>query len=263
MIRLHRLLAALTFVATAPFTMGAEGGCGGTFGSKDPAPVVSGKWGIAYSPNLEVKVNIGGSAYVQTLTPTGGSFTVMHGGKPYPFTIDCSKPEVVCPSEVWATQVSIDQRDATYQHRMWVSIPVQQCSGTTSAPAPGTCGTGTLNPDCKPVCNGTITTANADAFGLIRDGGTGFDLLLGAGIATNGVNCALLGISVAQSSLITTGLMGTTNWRATAMPDGQVKTGYAGGCVWAGSVGPDGKPDALVLGASLEMSTKFSGTRIE
>lgn len=262
MIRLHRLFVALTFVATAPFVMGAEGGCGGTFGSKDPAPVVSGQWRITYDPNLSVTVKIGGSAYVQTLSPSGGAFTVTHGGKSYPFNIDCSKPEVICPSEVWATQVSIDQRDPTYQHRMWVSIPVQQCSGTTAAPAAGTCGSGTLNPDCKPVCNGTVTTTNADAFGLIRDGGTGFDLLLGAGVATNGINCALLGLSVAQSSLVNTGFMGSSSWKSTMMPDGQVKTGYAGGCVWAGGVGVDGKPEALVLGASIEMSTKFTGTRI-
>lgn len=127
------------------------------------------------------------------------------------------------------------------------------------APLPAECGTGTANPDCKPVCNGTITTSSADAFGLISEAGTDFNLLLGAGIATNGVNCVLLGVSAATAGLATTKLGSV--WNATAMTGGAVKTAYAGGCLWAGAVDAQGRPSATVLGASVEISTSFTGQK--
>lgn len=252
--------AALLPLCALPFLLGADngGGCG-SFSSTSPAPNVTGSWAIAYGTTMEVDVKVGGSTYHQSLSPSGGSFSFTHQGAPFSFNIDCSRPEVVCPSEVWPTQVSIDQRDATYQHRMWVKIPTQTCSGQTVAPLPAECGTGTANPDCKPVCNGTITTSSADAFGLISEAGTDFNLLLGAGIATNGVNCVLLGVSAATAGLATTKLGSV--WNATAMTGGAVKTAYAGGCLWAGAVDAQGRPSATVLGASVEISTSFTGQK--
>jgi len=246
-----------------PFLMGAggeTGGCGGSFSSKTPAPNVSGSWAITYGTTMDVKVTIGTSVYVQSLPLGGGSFSVMHQGAPYAFNVDCSKPEVVCPSEVWPASVSIDQRDQTYQHRMWVRIPTQSCSGTTAAPKPTECGAGTTNPDCKPICNGTVTTSTADAFGLISEDGSKFDLLLGGGIATNGVNCVLLGLSAATAGLETA--KSGTLWTASNMTNGSIKTGYAGGCLWAGAVDAQGKPTAAgVVGASIEITTPFSGKK--
>ncbi len=243
-----------------PFLTGATGGGCGSFTSTSPAPDVAGTWSIAYGTNMTVKVNLGGAIYSQELTPTGGTFTIQHQGKPYSFNLDCSRPEVVCPSEVWPTMVKIDQRDIMYKHRMWVTIPVQKCSGTQVPPQSSQCGSGTTNPECKPVCTGAVTTSTADAFGLISESGDRFDLFLGGGFATNGVNCALLGLSAASAQIISTGQ--NIDWQATELRAGTVKTGYAGGCLWAGALDPQtGKPEALVLGATVEISTPFSGLR--
>jgi hypothetical protein len=239
--------------------MGAQGGGCGAFNSTAPAPDVTGQWAITYGDGLNIKVTIGGAVYSQTLPASGGTFVVNHQGQPFTFNLDCSRPEVVCPSEVWPASVSIDQRDATYQHRMWVKIPTQTCSGQTVAPKASECGQGTPNPDCKPVCTGEVTTSSVDTFGLIDDAGDSFNLLLGGGFATNGINCAMLGLSVASADLVTT--KSGTEWDATEMRNGTVTTGYAGGCVWAGPVDAQGKPDALVLGATLELSTTFTGER--
>ena len=46
------------------------------------------------------------------------------------------------------------------------------------------------------------------------------------------------------------------------MNGGAVKTGYAGGCLWAGQVDAQGKPSATVLGASVEISTSFTGKKL-
>lgn len=258
--RLTNTLMLLS-VCGLPFLMGAEGGggCGGTFNSTKQAPNVSGNWGITYGATMDVDVKVGGSTYSQSMTSSGGTFTFMHQGTAFSFNVDCARPEVVCPSEVWPSQVAVDQRDPMYQFRMWAKIPTQTCNGTTVAPMASECGTGTTNPDCKPICTGTVTTSSADAFGLIRDGGTGFDLLLGGGFASNGINCALLGLSVASADLETTKF--GSAWTASNMSNGVVKTGFAGGCLWAGPVDAQGKPSATVIGATVEIKTSFTGRK--
>jgi hypothetical protein len=251
----------LTGLACAlPLVMGAKGGC--MYNSKEAAPVVAGTWALTYDDRMEVDVTIGGAVYHQSLPSGGGAFTVNHNGTPFSFHVDCARPDVICPSEVWPAQVSIDQRDPTYQHRMWVQIPVQACSGQLVAPKAGECGAGTSNPDCDPVCTGTITTKSAEAFGLINSAGDAFDLFLGGGVATNGVSCALLGISAAHATLVNTGAAATDDWTTQAMRDGVVKTAYAGACLFAGDVIMDGQLEALALGATVEVRTKFSASRV-
>jgi hypothetical protein len=192
-----RRLLAIGIVGAVPFAMGANGG-GCAVNSMAAAPNVAGQWAVQYDPMMNVTVNLGGAAYSQALPAGGGTFSIMHNGQPFMFNVDCSRPEVVCPNEVWPAQVTVDQHDPSYPHRMWVDIPVQSCSGTEQAPDPKQCGAGTLNPDCKPVCTGTVTTTTSQAFGVIADDGNSFDLLLGGGAVTNGLNCALLGRSSAS-----------------------------------------------------------------
>jgi hypothetical protein len=258
---MKRTMLRVGLISSLSVFLGAKGGGCGAVSSMDPAPSVAGQWAISYGTMMNVDVTIGGAVYHQSLAASGGTFTVTHQGQPLAFSIDCSRPEVICPSEVWPSSVAIDQRDPTYPHRMWVAIPTQACSSPLVAPKSSECGAGTLNPDCKPVCTGQVTTTTADAFGVIADDGATFDLLLGGGLVTNGVNCALLGVSVAHAQLKSTGTPMTSDWAAQSMESGTVKTGYAGGCLWAGDPTMSGQLQALVVGASVEISTSFTGTR--
>lgn len=262
-IHLTPVTLGLALAATLPMNMGAQGGCGGSspIVSTTATPDIAGRWAITYEPTLEVDVRIGGAVQHKSLPAAGGTFSITQEGKPITFKIDCARPEVVCPSEVWPGEVAIEQREAMYPHRMWVKIPTQKCSGKEAPADPKKCGQGTPNPDCKPVCDGEVTTTTAEAFGVINEGGSAFDLLLGGGIASNGVNCVLLGLSTAKANLINIGAARSAAWQAREMKDGVVKTGYAGGCLWAGDPNHDGQVEALVLGASVEISTKFSGKR--
>jgi hypothetical protein len=257
-----RLALVAVIAAFAPLTMGARGSCGGPLTSTDPAPDVEAGWAIAYDDTLAVSISIGGATYDAVLPPEGGTVMVEHGGFTIPFTLDCTRPEIVCPSEAWPDMVTASQREAEYPHRMWVTIPQQSCSGETHAPAMNECGDGTLNPECAEVCDGEVVTTSVDTFGLINEPGTRFDLLLGGGIATNGVNCVLLGISAAHADLATTGSAETEDWVATDMQNGEVVTAYAGGCLWA-ETSADMDLQALVLGASVTFRTGFTGTRVE
>src|SRR5260221_8568117 len=87
-------------LVTLPVTMGAAGdGCAA--GSKSPAPDVIGTWNIAYDNQIGIEAKIGDAVYNAQLGASGGSFTINHQGTPYTFNLDCSRPDVVCPSEAW------------------------------------------------------------------------------------------------------------------------------------------------------------------
>jgi len=246
-------------VLCAPLTMGARG-CGAV-SSRTPAPSVDGNWAISYDDSLAVTVRIGGATYDATLPEEGGTVEINHGGYTIPFTLDCSRPEIVCPSEAWPSTVRAEQRDPEFPHRMWVSLPNQVCMGDMVPATAEQCGADTLNPDCVDVCDGEITTTESDRFGVINEPGDRFDLLLGGGIASNGVNCVLLGLSVAQADIESTGSATTEDWTAQEFTNGEVKVGYAGGCLWAGDPDMDGELEALVLNASVTFTSGFSGTR--
>jgi hypothetical protein len=238
---------------------GAQGdGCAA--GSKSPAPDVRGTWSITYDNTIGIEVKIGGAVYNAELGAGGGEFTINHNGTPYKFNLDCSRPDVVCPGEAWPNEVVVEQRDVMLQHQMVVDLPSAQCSGSLTQPAPGTCGAGTSNPNCDLVCGGNVTVSTAEAFGVIGEAGDSFRLYLGAGIVTNGINCAMLGYSVADADLVTTGSAKAGDWEANAMTSGLVTIGYAGGCLFAGPA-PDGQTQALLAAAEIKFTTGFTGTK--
>jgi len=249
---------AFLAIPALPFMMGAQGdGCAA--GSNSPAPDVRGTWSIAYDNQIGVEVKIGGATYNAELGAQGGTFTINHGGKPYTFDLDCSRPDVVCPGEAWPNEVVIEQRDVMKQHQMIVDLPAAQCDGSLAQPAPGSCGTGTSNPNCDLVCDGDVTVKTNEAFGVIGETGDTFRLYLGGGVVTNGINCAMLGYSVADASLDTTGAASSMDWEATGMSAGLVTVGYAGACLYAGTV--DGTNQALLAGAEIKFTTGFTGAK--
>jgi hypothetical protein len=254
---MRKLGLALFMIPTLPFVMGAQGdGCAA--GSTSPAPDVRGTWDVTYDDKIDVEVKIGGAVYNAQLGAAGGVFTITHQGQPYTFNLDCSRPEIVCPSEAWPHSVVVEQRDVQHQHQMVVDLPQTTCSGNLMQPAPGTCGAGTSNPNCDLVCDGGITVKTAQAFGVIGEAGNSFRLYLGAGIVTNGINCAMLGYSVADADLETTGMSGS-QWEATAMSAGLVTIGYSGACLFAGTV--DGTNQATLVGAEVKFTTGFTGAK--
>jgi hypothetical protein len=254
-----RVLRLLPAALLLPLSMGARGdGCAAS--SRSPAPDVTGTWDVSYDNIIGVQVTIGGAVYTGEVPATGGVLTIDHDGNPITFDLDCSRPAVVCPSEAWPAQVYAEQRDEEFEHRMIVTLPTQSCNGTLRAPAPAECGEGSLNPDCNSVCDGEVVVREEERFGVIGESGDSFRLYLGAGVATNGINCALLGWSLADANLVTTG-RGTDDWQATSMEDGLVTVGYAGGCLWAGNTDTDPELEALVLGASVTFTTGFTATR--
>jgi hypothetical protein len=252
---------AYLVVLALPFTVAARGdGCAAN--SRSPAPDLTGDWAITYDDQIGVEVDIGGARYEAEIPARGGTIAIVHDGRELTFELDCARPEVVCPSEAWPEEVSIEQRNAEFEHRMIVTLPTQSCDGRLRAPTGDECGPGTLNPDCDSVCDGDIRVGQTERFGVIGESGDSFRLYLGAGIATNGLNCALLGFSVADAELDTVGSSRDGDWEAVAMRDGLVTVGYAGGCIWAGNTDLDPALEAILAGASITFRTGFTGERL-
>jgi len=251
------LYLALIAIPALPALMGAQGdGCAA--GSRSPAPDVRGTWNIEYDDTIGVEVKLGGAVYHAELGAAGGTVTINHAGQPYSFALDCGRPEIVCPSEAWPNQVLIEQRDVQHQHQMVVNLPSAKCDAPLTQPAPGTCGAGTTNPNCDLICGGDVSVRTSQAFGVIGEAGETFRLFLGGGIVTNGLNCAMLGYSVADADLETSGVRGE-DWEATEMNAGLVTIGYAGGCLFAGTI--NNQNQALLVGAELKFTTGFTGQK--
>lgn len=255
----------LTFAATAmfllPVLMGAKGqGCNGTAFSTSPAPDMTGTWDVSYDDRLDVEITLGGVTHTAELGTQGGAVTIDHEGQPITFDLDCAREDVVCPSEVWPSEVDFRQDDPNYPHRVWMLVTKQECSGNMVSPDPSECGEGTTNPDCEQVCDGVVETVTNEAFGTIDEPGESFDLGLGLGAASNGINCALLGGSYAEGDLETTGSAEDEDWEAVATT-GDVVAVYAGGCLWAGDPNMDGETEALVIGAKVRFATGFAATK--
>lgn len=254
--RMTALQLALIAIPSLPSLMGAQGdGCAA--GSKSPAPDVRGTWRIDYDDEIGVEVKLGGAVYTAELGAAGGTVTINHAGKPYEFELDCARPDVVCPSEAWPERVVIEQRSVEHQHQMVVNLPAAQCEGPIAKPAPGECGAGTSNPNCDLVCEGDVTVRTAQAFGVIGEAGESFRLFLGGGLITNGINCAMLGYSLADADLVSEGR--GVSWEATEMRAGLVTIGYAGGCLFAGALTPQN--EALIVGAEVKFTTGFTGEK--
>lgn len=254
------LLAAL-LLAAIPFLTGAQGdGCAAN--SRSPAPDTTGDWAITYDDNLQVEITIGGVVYTAEVGAQGGVINITHDGQPIEFNLDCAAPHILCPSEAWPETVTIEQRNQMFEHRMIVTLPTQSCAGQLVDPDPAQCGEGTINESCEQVCDGDVEIRDVERFGVIGETGESFRLYLGGGVVTNGINCALLGYSLADASLDTEGDAATGDWVATGMSAGLVTVGYAGGCLWAGDPNMDEQLEALVLSAGIKFTTGFTGDRL-
>jgi len=238
------------------------GGCNEGHAPGSDVPDTTGDWAIAYDDTLDVTVKLGGSVYTHSLPAAGGTFTVSHGGVDLAFDLDCERPEVLCPSEAWPETITVVQK-ANVFNEVTVTLPSQWCEGELVPPDPETCGDATANPDCEDVCEGELVVTESQRFGTVSQNGQVFTVLLGAGAVSNGLNCAALGLSVAEARLSTTGAAATGDWVAHGMDDGEVKVGYAGGCLWAGDPDHDGAIEGLLLGASITLETGFTGVRLD
>lgn len=256
------LLAALATTGLA-MNEGEQQGCNPEAHTPgEEVPDTTGTWDLTYDDEIGVEITIGGAVYNDVISAAGGKIEINHDGQDLEFDLDCSRPEVLCPSEAWPGQVTLLQTENIF-NGVEVTLPGHVCDGTLVDADPATCGEGTTNPDCDPICEGGTILEDRKVPGFVSSDGSRIDVLLGAGAVSNGINCVLLGGSSATAQLGTSGTPGLGDWRAISMDAGVVAVGYAGGCLWAGDPDADGQLEALVIAASIKFDTGFTGVRAQ
>lgn len=71
----------------------------------DVATDFAGTWDVTYDDAIDVDVRIGGTVQRVRIGEQGGRVALADGG--VGFTVDCSRPELVCPSEIWPRELRL------------------------------------------------------------------------------------------------------------------------------------------------------------
>lgn len=82
------------------------GGCGkGLAGGL--APDFEGVWDVTYDDSMQVEFVVEEQVFTTRLDEPGGRVVVRDAGIGLEFEVDCSRPELVCPSEVWPRELGM------------------------------------------------------------------------------------------------------------------------------------------------------------
>jgi hypothetical protein len=89
--------------------LGALGaGCGKTAAS-DLGPDFAGTWDVTYDDALDFELRLPGQVQRAQLGELGGQFSLRDAGAGMELDVDCTRPELVCPAEVWPRELQLEQ----------------------------------------------------------------------------------------------------------------------------------------------------------
>ncbi len=93
----------------------ACGAISGTAGCKKghaaaPRPDLSGVWDVAYDDFLDAELRVGHRVHRARLGPLGGRLVASVAGVAVVLGVDCTRDEVVCPNEIWPSELPLTNR---------------------------------------------------------------------------------------------------------------------------------------------------------
>ncbi|MFH1435271.1 MAG: hypothetical protein ABIJ56_06110 [Pseudomonadota bacterium] len=241
--------------------------------SENPAPDVTGDWNVTYDDEISVEIDIGGEVYSDVIGAEGGTITFTHDGNEVSLDLDCSKDWIQCPSEVYADQVTLEQRRFQEKpHQVHMTITEIGCATELREPveADGECDSDDPKRPCdimicdEPAEETKTTIGDISDPGNTTDDHPAFDirLLLGGGIAVPTANCILVAGSEATADIAYTGSYDVNateaEMTATKLENGEIRTTYAGACFWFEEVEYSEELQAALLGASITFKTGYT-----
>jgi len=277
-----QLLFLAFMIVCLPLTLGAGrcGVSGAGFFSDKPAPDLRGTWSVDYDNSLEVEIDLGGGAVeTQTISSEGGTIQFLVNGQPVQLDLDCSREWIVCPSEVWAPEVTFDQPNfATRPHQVQMMVTETECSAPRMPDEQaGECSS---DPDdnlpcdveiCDPenvqdVEHSTIASIS-DPVPAIPDPGSKpaytIGIALNGGFAMPTANCVLLAASYADADIVYDGKYEPEpeepTMVATELSAGLVTIDLLGACFWGEIV--DEQLRAALLSARVRLTTGFTAVK--
>lgn len=97
-----RLLAGLCLLAVLASLSGCGKGIAGGL-----TPDFAGVWDVTYDDAVEVAFTLGEQHVSSRVDEVGGQVSVRDAGVALDLEVDCTRPELVCPSEVWPRELSL------------------------------------------------------------------------------------------------------------------------------------------------------------
>lgn len=245
--------------------------------STNPAPDVRGDWEVTYDNSISVEVDIGGQLYSGSITGDSGVLTFTHNGQDVTLNLDCSRAWVVCPSEIFASRVTLEQRNFQDRpHQVHMTVNSTECLGSTRLPdeADGECDSSDPKRPCDVEICDNVGEASKTTIGTISDPGSttqrhppfDIELLLGGDFAVPTPNCVLLSWSVATADLQYTGNYDVDDTEPTmdahGFTSGEITTGYGGACFWFEETGYSEDLKAALLAATIRFRTGFTAQKL-
>lgn len=99
--RKRALGRALTLAALVCLSGCGKGIAGGL------TPDFAGVWDVTYDDSVEVEFTLGEQHISSRIDEVGGQVSVRDAGVALDLEVDCTRPELVCPSEVWPRELSL------------------------------------------------------------------------------------------------------------------------------------------------------------
>lgn len=279
----HRsLLLVALLLAGLPLMLGA-GRCGlsgAGFFSDKPAPDMRGSWAVSYDDSLEIEIDLGaGAGETQTVSSDGGSIQFTVDGQPVELNLDCSQEWLVCPSEVWAEEVSFDQpRFASKPHQVEMMVSETECSDwrmpdenageCSSDPADNMpCDVEICDPENVTQVEKSTIASISEPDPLNPEPGSKPDYTIGialeGGLAMPTANCVLLAASYADADIVYDGEYQPEaeepTMEATELRAGLVTIDLSGACFWGEVV--DDQLRAALLSARVRLRTGFTAVK--
>lgn len=72
-------------------------------------PDFQGTWDVTYDDSIELSLEHGEQVIQTRLDEQGGQVAVRDAGVALDFEVDCTRPELVCPSEVWPRELQMER----------------------------------------------------------------------------------------------------------------------------------------------------------
>ncbi|HEY6880684.1 MAG TPA: hypothetical protein VI299_21825 [Polyangiales bacterium] len=88
--------------------LASSAGCGKTAASA-LAPDFAGEWDVTYDDALDFELRLPGVVQRVRLAEMGGQFVMGDAGSGLDIDVDCTRPELVCPAEVWPRELTLAQ----------------------------------------------------------------------------------------------------------------------------------------------------------
>ncbi|MET0287200.1 MAG: hypothetical protein ABW352_22135 [Polyangiales bacterium] len=102
--RAHHVLSVPLLLALCALAAGCD-----RTAASGLSPDFAGEWDVTYDDSMRFELRMGGQVQRAELEEAGGQFALRDAGMGLEIDVDCARPELVCPSEVWPRELALTQ----------------------------------------------------------------------------------------------------------------------------------------------------------